>query len=120
MNKVLKTIFLAVGICLLFISCKESRSKFEREFPLDIIINTDDSRTDSSSLSEFAWKVEYIPLQTNDSILLDYIYDFKVTSDFIFVENGLDLLRFDTGGRFINKVYNTGRGRRLYLFARQL
>lgn len=110
MNKVLKTIFLAVGICLLFISCKESRSKFEREFPLDIIINTDDSRTDSSSLSKFAWKVEYIPLQTNDSILLDYIYDFKVTSDFIFVENGLDLLRFDTGGRFINKVYNTGRG----------
>jgi len=110
MNKELKTIFLAVGLCLLFISCKEIHPKFEKKFPLEIIINPDDSRTDSIRLSEFAGKVEYIPLQTNDSILLDYVYNFKVTNDFIFVENGLDLLRFDIGGRFINKVYNTGRG----------
>lgn len=77
---------------------------------MTIFVDPDKAGTDSIRLSKIASRIEYIPLQTADSILLDYIFHFKITNDFIFVENGLDLLRFSTNGNFINKVYITGRG----------
>lgn len=110
MNNKVITIFLTIVLNLGINSCKEIHTKHKEAFPLKIIVNPDAAGIDSIKLSEIAEKIEYIPLQTNESILLDYIYNFKITGSFIFVENGLDLYRFGTDGKFINKVYNAGRG----------
>lgn len=110
MNNKVKIIFLTFVLGFGFNSCREIHTKQKEVFPLTIVINPDEAGIDSIKLSEIADKVEYLPLQINESVLLGYIYDFKVTSSFIFVENGLELFRFGTDGRFINKVYNAGRG----------
>lgn len=102
--------FMAISLFLGLYSCKEVKPDLKDVFPVTISVDSDNAGTDSILLSKIASKIEYIPLQTDDSILLGYIYDFKITNDFIFVENGLDLLRFSTNGNFINKVYITGRG----------
>jgi hypothetical protein len=104
------TYSLAIYLCLGFNSCKEINSNLKDVFPMTIFVDSDKAGTDSIRLSKIAIKIEYIPLQTTDSILLDYIYHFKITNDFIYIENGLDLLRFSTNGKFINVVYSAGRG----------
>lgn len=95
-----------------FVSCtnKDNPANEKNDFPKTVNLNLSEATEDSMNLSEIAYKIEYISLQTTGNSFLEYVYNFKVTTDFIFVENGLDLLRFDSGGRFINKVYNTGRG----------
>jgi len=92
MKTKLTSFFLAILMFLGLSSCKGKTSNHKEVYPLYIFIDSDKAGTDSIPLSKIASKIEYIPLQTADSILLEYIFHFNIANDFIFVENGLDLL----------------------------
>jgi hypothetical protein len=77
---------------------------------VSIQINPSEAVKDSIALSYIAERVEYIPLQQTDSSILGYVYDYKVTKDFIFVREGNSILEFSKGGHFIRKMFNVGKG----------
>ena len=65
------TYSLAIYLCLGLNSCKEINPNLKDVFPMTIFVDLDKAGTDSIRLSKIAIKIEYIPLQTTDSILLD-------------------------------------------------
>jgi len=99
-------------VLLVLISCKNIRKPdiLTVEYPEIIQIDFTDANVDSIKLSDIAFKVEYIPLQTSDSILMNYFWDYSVTKDFLFVKHGSEVLTFDKNGLFVNSLFNAGRG----------
>jgi hypothetical protein len=95
-----------------FLSCtsKVIPDSKKINFPKTINLNLSEATTDTLNLSEISDKVEYIPLQTTDSLLMEYFYDFVVTKNYYFVHNGLEIMRFNKSGRFINSLFKVGRG----------
>lgn len=64
------------------------------------------------SLKEEIAKIEYIPLETNDSCLISNILGLQITKDYIFTFQGRDgaICQFDRSGKFIRKISRTGNG----------
>jgi hypothetical protein len=113
--KAIKTIInFIISFLLLpaFVSCtNKEKSEFPKiNFPMTIHLNLLRANTDSMNLSEIAERVEYIPLQTTDSSMMEYIDDFIITHDYIFIKDGLKVLKYDKNGRFIRSMFNVGRG----------
>lgn len=78
--------------------------------PIKITLNTSDVIAGHIKLSEIAEKVEYIPLQTNDSSLLGRIANFEVTDNRYFVHFRASVYEFDKEGKFIRSLFRPGRG----------
>jgi len=104
--------FILFGLLLSQVSCfnqqegKAIRTSFPKilQFDLRTVIN------DSLDLSFIAEKIEYIPLQTNDTILLEYFDNYVITDDRIFIENKGLIRVFDSEGNYINNLFTRGRG----------
>ena len=104
--------FILFGLLLSQVSCfnqqegKAIRTSFPKilQFDLRTVIN------DSLDLSFIAEKIEYIPLQTNDTILLEYFDNYVITDDRIFIENKGLIRVFDFEGNYINNLFTRGRG----------
>jgi hypothetical protein len=95
-----------------FVSCtnREKRIPEKIDFPKTLHLDLSDASTDSMNLSEIATKVEYIPLQTTDSALMGYFWDFAITKDYFFIRNELSVLTFDKYGNYVNNLFGVGIG----------
>ena len=79
------------------------------------IIRLDDYLQDRSdkgiTLGRMADRLEYVPLQTPDSLPVDIPMSVKVAGESVFVlDRTQTLFRFDRNGRFINRIGNRGEG----------
>jgi len=95
-----------------FVSCN-NREKPESQnggLPKIIHLNLSDANSDSMSLSVIAKKVEYIPLQTTDSSMLNYIFNFSITKDYFFIGDEGCVLIFDNKGKYVKRLYQIGHG----------
>lgn len=110
--KIIKKLIASSLFLLSFLSCttRETPESQNINFPKKIILNLSEVISDSMNLSDIAEKVEYIPLQTNDSAVLGYIYDFVITKENFFIKDELSILRYDKNGNFINHLFKVGRG----------
>ena len=99
-------------LILNFTSCitREKYESLKLDFPKTIHLNLSESTTDSLSLSDIAEKVEYIPLQSTDSSMMDCFFEFAITKDYIFIQNGLQILSFNKHGEFMKSLFKVGRG----------
>jgi len=105
-------LIIAFLLLILLVSCKtkEINDLQKIVFPKTLTLNLSEAITDSMCLSEIAERIEYIPLQTTDSSVLDNFNYYAVTRDYFFIRKGLDILIFDGNGRFINNLFDIGRG----------
>lgn len=64
------------------------------------------------SLKEDIEKIEYIPLETNDSCLVSNILDLAITAEYLFVYQGKEnkVYQFGRDGKFIRQISETGNG----------
>ena len=95
-----------------FVSCNNRGNPESQNvgLPKTIHLNLSEASTDSINLSFIAKKVEYIPLQTTDSSMLNYFYDFNITKDYFFIQDEGCVLKYDKNGKFITSLYKVGRG----------
>ncbi len=89
---------------------KEQHNLNEIDFPREVDLDITKASLDSLDLSEIAEKVEYIPLETADNILIDQIWDFVVTKDFIFILDRLKILKFTKDGKYVKELFKVGNG----------
>ncbi|HSO26273.1 MAG TPA: 6-bladed beta-propeller [Methanobacteriaceae archaeon] len=80
------------------------------DFPISIHLNLSEMISDSMNLSDIADKVEYFPLQTNDSCLMDYFDDFSITKDYYFIQDRTRVIKFTNYGKYLNSLFKVGRG----------
>lgn len=95
-----------------FLSCTNIKKPAHEKiiFPITVNLNLSEAIEDSMNLSEIAEKVEYIPLQTTDSSLMGYFWNFAITKDYFFIVNELSVLTFDKYGKYINSLFRIGSG----------
>lgn len=69
-----------------------------------------DHKFKGKSLNEFCDTILYVPLETNNSCLLDEIKKVEMYNEHIFVSDHYGVYKFAQNGKFICKVGNKGRG----------
>ncbi len=110
--EIIRKLFVIITLLLLVGSCFQQEGQLKREGGtlVQIHLKPLEAGKDSIELSYIAEKVEYIPLEKTDSVVLGYSYDFKVTKDFIFISEQNCILEFSKDGRFIRQMFNVGNG----------
>ncbi len=61
-------------------------------------------------VSDLTEKINYIPLETNESCLLTMIHDIFLFRDHIFISDFKGLYQFDVSGRFVRQIGRSGKG----------
>jgi hypothetical protein len=78
------------------------------------VINYEDAVQSKKTvkLSQLAYDVEYVQLETNKDCMVDlrYFPKYFFTDDYIFVSNRDHILKFSREGKFIKKIGSPGRG----------
>lgn len=109
MNKYLLTIIALI----LLASCQTEKKKQSNLFEIDVVSGID-NKVDELLLSDAAFDLDIIPLETSDSCLIQRIRKMEVGENDLFINN-LSLayrkvFRFDLLGKFLNVVSRTGEG----------
>jgi hypothetical protein len=104
--------FILSGLLLSLVSClnKQEGKSISTSFPKIIQFDFNTVINDSLDLSFIAEKIEYIPLQTDDTILMEYFDNYVITDDRIFIQNKGLIRVFDSDGNYINNLFTRGRG----------
>jgi len=101
-------------IFLMIIFCSCGRKSTDDTSNADSIIEIDLLSEPGSyvkKLSGFAANIEYIPLQTVESSLMDgFIRKIVIKDKRIYISNAKNIMCFDTEGKFLFKLDNEGRG----------
>ena len=101
-----------VVLLFAFVSCNNRGNTESQNGELlkTIHLNLSGANTDSINLSFIAKKVEYIPLQTDNGILLNDFGNLTITDKYFFLNMGGSTFEYDNEGKFIRNLYKTGRG----------
>jgi hypothetical protein len=97
--------FFAIG--LLLVSCNNS---VKSDLPYQIDLGKSIRNINSIPLSTIGRKIEYVPLETDTSCLIQRISNIYLTDSLIFVSDNNRLLKFDKKGKFIKQIGTKGRG----------
>ena len=97
-----------ITFSLFYSSCNGDKSKKEMECPVAVIGNRVIDPLEIP-LSDIAASITVIPLETNDSVLLNERITVHMVDDY-FLINNRELLLFDRNGKFIRKVTGIGQG----------
>jgi hypothetical protein len=110
--KIFKAITQTVLFPIIFISCthKQKVESPMSDFPKTIHLNLEKASNDSLILSEIAYKIEYIPLETTDISLMGNFYNYASAKEYYFIKDELKIHRFDKNGKFINTLFKVGKG----------
>lgn len=101
---------LLLALAWLFCSCNENKHQTESCFHIDLttVIDTDAREI---PLNEWARNVRFIPLETNDSILIKYISMVYQKGDKFLVSHGNNRLSvFDMEGNYLYDIGSKGEG----------
>ena len=67
------------------------------------------------NISEFTTEIKYIPLETNDSVLLSRVMQIICDNEKILIESSRSCWLFDNTGKFCHKIGHEGQGPNDYL-----
>lgn len=106
-----KFYFFVFSILILFISCRNNKIKTELDsYPKYINLDLSKVVSDSLNLSEIANRIEYVPLEKTENAILGNVKDVRFSGEYIFIFSEQNVYRFSKRGKFINKIYEVGRG----------
>lgn len=99
--------YVGLVLIVLFTACSSSTKRQHNSIDLESAIETDISL----NLSEIVDSIKYIPLETNDSVLIgNNAYVAYGDTDEIFIRSNKLIYRFDTNGNFKNHIGRIGNG----------
>ena len=98
-----KNLVWAAVCCALFLSCT-NMNKPEGVQTIDVSTQIDNPK--ETPLRQFAESVEFVQLETSDTLLMKDIYYFNMLDDYFLIDGRL----FDRQGKFIRTVYHSGQG----------
>lgn len=106
------------SLILIGVSCADKRSEVAKN---TIAIEDQMGNYQTLNLSDYAKSVRYVPLETNDSVLIREIDNIYYEDDRILIyDNSGQCLLFDGNGRFIRNVGHKGQGPDEYLAIRSV
>lgn len=113
--KIMKIISLKLGVLLLLIvcSCKNENKSINSVSVIDIGSSVNNWKV--ANLSSFADRIQYVPLENADNMLLRNIVDADFSKRLILLADNNKCLLYDPQGNFISKIGNQGRGPGEYL-----
>ena len=84
----------------------------ESEYPITIPFEAGVGVEREIKLSDIADSVQYVPLETNDKCLIDFINSGKVvkTGKYWFVSSNTRLYQYTTDGKFVRNIGSRGGG----------
>jgi len=108
----MRALWILIACCaFVVLSCKNRDSSLSKGDSVRLIrLDLPKAKSDSMNLSEIATRIEYIPLERTDQSILGHVYNIEITDDCFFVEFEMDLFRYGSDGKFLNRVYTKGRG----------
>ena len=108
----MRTLWILIACCaFVVLTCKNKDSSSSKGDSVKLIrLDLSKAKNDSMNLSEIATRIEYIPLERTDQSILGHVYDFEITDDCFLVEFEMDLFRYGSDGKFLNRIYTKGRG----------
>lgn len=92
--------------CIMF-SCTDKQSVRKDMRTLTVPIS---EQTERASITDIASRLDYIPLETNDSVLIHEIVSIRKDKDSYYVSDGLVLYRFNKEGKLTGKIDKRGNG----------
>jgi hypothetical protein len=106
-----KYLVLIIAICTAFY-CSSCSNKIKQDdelktIDIEMAIN---AKSKGISLTEFIESIFYIPLETNNDIIVDKIASIKFYKNNFFINDYHGLYKFDTNGKFVCKIGSKGRG----------
>lgn len=102
MNIMCKQLILLLSILLS--ACSDNSGKDQPDI-LSIVFNEENELNIKDSFS-----CKFIPLETKDESLIQYIKNVEIVDERIFIVNNTNVLVFDTCGKFITKIGGIGEG----------
>jgi hypothetical protein len=96
-------------ILILFFSCNK------QSIDTDVHVVDMTETTDNLYLSKIVNDIEYIPLETNQEVIINRISKIQYSHDQYFVQSSNRLFIFDKNGKFISQINRQGRGPDEYL-----
>jgi hypothetical protein len=95
--------------------------KTDKKGPLiNIDIEANIKNMKKLNLSQFSVNICYVPLETNEQVLISNTRDFDISKDKILATDNNALFLFDLKGKFLTKFGSKGRGPGEYQFIRDL
>ena len=101
--KIYYTALIAIGLC----GCIIKNTSTET---ITIEVAKNLKNFDTLSLTNIAQEIVYIPLETDERVLVSTITSIDVSENFILIQTNNDVLLFDITGKFINKISGKGNG----------
>jgi hypothetical protein len=87
---------------------KASLQSIDNAYKVDVVSCIEHKQ--KIKISDIAYEISYIPLETNVNILLRNIQKISITENFIFVSDENGLYQFTAGGKYCQRIGNKGRG----------
>ena len=103
----MRTYIFIMAIGLLLASCNSPTTS---DLPYLIDLQNGITNISSVPLSSIGKSLEYVPLETDTSCLIQTISNASLTDSFIFVSDYDRLLKFDNKGNFLKHIGTKGRG----------
>lgn len=118
----MKKIFTLLCCIVSLFSCGEKRQldRIIMNDSLFSVIELDPSQIDRqkrTAISQVATRIEYIPLETSDSILVGKINKLVVWKDHYYIWDNLTetIFCFDSKGKYVRRLYQQGNGPKEYV-----
>lgn len=112
--------YISISIIILSFSCKnkiETKIDDSNYQVFTINFSTSEKNEKTINISDFTDSISYINLETNKDLLMQSIKSIKYNKDKIYISDfqGQELFIYNTDGKFLNKLNNSGRGPGEYL-----
>ncbi len=105
-----KYLYYVTFFAIIHIGCRSKKDvDHKADIPAFDLTNLSET-IEPFQLSKIAKSITYIPLETNDSLLLKYIRKIIKVGDSYFVLSGNSIVRFNDEGMFLSKLERIGKG----------
>jgi hypothetical protein len=98
---------LFIPLLLIIFSCNSENKSYSDNI-VDIESNVDNWKV--AELSSFVESIRYVPLETNDSLIIRGLGFRKISGNLILIRDSEKCLLYDSKGNFISKIGIKGRG----------
>lgn len=106
-------ITLLLLVFLLTLQCSVDKKNSNKTIDIEANINN----FKGLKLSEIAKEIEYIPLQTDSTNVLDHIQTMDISDKYIFINDGINAcFLYDRNGKYLFQIGRKGKGPGEYIF----
>jgi len=115
--------FFFVNTLFIIFSCRTNISPKDTSIgfkPYEINLDHSFGNIKTHLLSDLCEEIDYIPLETNPSYLIQKIRQIALTDSFVFISDFNKLIQFYRNGKFIRQIGKQGRGPEEYVYIRDI